>query len=245
MQASINNMNHALIESDQLNSFLSRQNSLLESLIQIYKQFLKLDMTSRDGLEQLNKKLCVIESIKFYVEHLILFHKFEMLLPPKTDVRDATRDEPIIPARNNISEMQVNFTIIEKRWVQRRQEQIQLLEVINAPVTENTDVIYPFTYLIDCLFEECRAYANVAHLFTAPGAPQSLDDTENYLGYGYPPKSLMVISRLLIIFSVYHLNLGCFNLFKLLLFGSSLCYFVKNLTNNNIFCFFSIWFSLF
>ena len=187
------------LDSDQLDSFLSRASSLLEGLIQIYKQFIKLETTSREGHAQLNKRLCIIESMKFYVEHLVLFHKFEMLLaPPRPHTSPqkaaAAQDNVVVTHRNYLSEMHINFAIIEKRWITRRQQQDELLNAI-ATTGDNSgdgaDVIYPFTYLIDCLFEECRAFANVAQLFH-PGKTNDERDNETFVG-GYPPKSLIVI----------------------------------------------------
>lgn len=200
IQTSTSNWNQTSIENEQLNSFLTRQNSLLESLIQIYKQFLKLNSTSHEGQTELNKKLCIIESIKFYVEHLMLFHKFEMLLVPRpvlTERAGGDDDDDVDSTPHNyISEMQINFKIIENRWIKRRQEQFELLNAINSSSSGGNpqqDIIYPFTYLIDCLFEECRGYSNVAKLFAKSDDQKEVQSQRDVIvGYGYPPKSLIV-----------------------------------------------------
>lgn len=95
--------------------------------------------------------------------------------------------------RKYLNEMLINFKIIENRWIKRRQEQANLLSAINSSkITndgdDNSDIIYPFTYMIDCLLEECKSYATVAQLFLPSQSP----DQENFLRCGYPPKSLIV-----------------------------------------------------
>ena len=118
------NNNHSLNHGQQfkheyLSEYLQRQNNQLENLIQIYKQFIKLN-SSHQGHVELNKKLCLIECLKCYVEHLILFHKFELLATP--EVASCTI-EPAASTRtmkNYMAEMNVNFKLIENRWVKRR-----------------------------------------------------------------------------------------------------------------------------
>ena len=74
------------IEHEHLSEFLQRQNNQLDNLIQIYKQFIKLN-SSHQGQIELNKKLCIIECLKCYVEHLNLFHKYELLLSSRIDTK--------------------------------------------------------------------------------------------------------------------------------------------------------------
>lgn len=195
-QASSTSWTPVSIDSDQLTVFLTRQNSLLESLIQIYKQFLKMDAsTSREGQAQLNKKLCVVESIKFYVEHLILFHKFNMFMAPSPMSSKSSEEEKDVVPTNYLSEMQINFKIIENRWMKRRQEQIEQINSLGGGASttntddksDDSDINYPFTFLIDCLFEECRGYANVAPFFGV-GGQKPINESLS----GYPPKSLIV-----------------------------------------------------
>lgn len=208
-QASSNSWTPNSIDAQELSIFLARQNSLLESLIQIYKQFLKMEAsTSREGQCELSKKLCIIESIKFYVEHLMLFHKFNMLMPPppppptSTSSTKVTNGQDLVVQANYLSEMQVNLKIIENRWMKRRQEQIEQIDAISSSTDDNRtattasadtdtnhDINYPFTYLVDCLFEECRGYANIAPLFV--NSTTTTTGQRSDLG-GYPPKSIIV-----------------------------------------------------
>lgn len=187
-----------VIEPEQLNSFLARQNNLLENLIQIYKQFIKLD-TSQEGYVELNKKLCTIESIKFYVEHLSLFNRFELLVAPQPPILTTESLSPLMsPQKNYLGDMEINFRIIENRWRQRRNEQaLELTSTSSSTATAssgtNTDISYPFTYLVDCLLEECGLYANVSKFL---GSRCSLKRTRsnemtNFFG-SYPPKSIIV-----------------------------------------------------
>ena len=138
------------IEHEHLSEFLQRQNNQLDNLIQIYKQFIKLN-SSHQGQIELNKKLCIIECLKCYIEHLNLFHKYELLLPPELTL-NCNNDVNKMPRnRNLVKEMDVNFKIITNRWFKRRQEQSESEE-------ENK---YPFTFMIDCLIEECKLNSNV------------------------------------------------------------------------------------
>ncbi|CAF1033811.1 unnamed protein product [Brachionus calyciflorus] len=173
-----------LIEKENLTEFLNRENNLLDNLIQIFKQFLKLD-TTQDGYAQLNKKLCIIESIKCYVEHLALFNKFELLLPPSLTSQDTSLNDSCL-FRNYINEMEVNFKLIQSRWTTRHQEQQSNIK---------TDKKYPFTYIIDCLIEECKSFANTSKLFVKPVHKKvkfSDEKQEPIINqFVYPPKSLL------------------------------------------------------
>ena len=80
--------NNDRVNREHLDEFLQRENNLIENLIQIYKQFIKLHASS-EGHIQLNKKLCIIESFKCYVEHLMLFNKFDFILPPSMNLDDS------------------------------------------------------------------------------------------------------------------------------------------------------------
>lgn len=177
-----------LIERENLSEFLNRENNILDNLIQIFKQFLKLD-TTPDGYTQLNKKLCVIESLKCYVEHLILFNKFELLLPPSLNTTEADLNDSSILIKNYINEMEVNFKVIQNRWSTRRQDQLNSKQASK----------YPFTYMIDCLVEECKLYANTSKLFVkkekkhvkfSDEQPIELTFSNSQI---YPPKSILVI----------------------------------------------------
>ena len=64
--------------------------------------------------------------------------------------------------------MDVNFKIITNRWFKRRQEQSESEE-------ENK---YPFTFMIDCLIEECKLNSNVTKFLI-----KESNDT-------YPPRSI-------------------------------------------------------
>ena len=147
--------------------------------------------TTSDGHAELNKKLCAIESLKCYIEHLSLFHKFGLLLPPPPPATMCSlADENLaesrehetteagssrLPVRNNnanfLNEMSVNLKSINARWTRRRQDS----QV--AQIGEQTT--YPFTYMIDCIIEECKMYANTSKFF--------VQANENAV---YPPKSI-------------------------------------------------------
>lgn len=142
------------IKRDHLTEFLQRENNQLENLIQIYKQFIKLN-SSHEGHIELNKKLCLIECLKCFVEHLVLFHKFELLIPPETC--SSKSDDPTARGNKNyLAEMKINFKLIRNRWVKRRQEQMDRTDPnIETSMSVNQKK-YPFTYMIDCLIEECK-----------------------------------------------------------------------------------------
>lgn len=167
-----------LIEKDNLSEFLNRENNILDNLIQIFKQFLKLNSTN-EGYEQLNKKLCVVESIKCYVEHLILFNKYELLLAPFVNSHEADLNDSSCLFKNYINEIQGNFKIIQNRCAKRRQEQ--------------SKEKYPFTYMIDCLIEECRPFANVSKFFLKNSKKQvKFSDQSSDENLIYPPKTILV-----------------------------------------------------
>lgn len=182
---------HEIVERDDLSEFLQRQNNLLENLVQIYKHFEKLD-TTNEGYAELKKKLCIIESLKCYVEHLILFDKFGLILPVSPSL-DENPNENVL---NNcyINEMQINFKIIENRWVKRRQEQLEYLKSINSEQEQQQK--YPFTYIIDCFIEECKLFANTSNLFakskakTVKFADESDEINDFKSSNVYPPKSI-------------------------------------------------------
>lgn len=141
---------------EDLVEFLQRQNNQLENLIQIYKQFLKLN-SSHEGHIELNKKLCLIECLKCYVEHLVLFHKFELLIPPEsgTATNDDSQSASVKSNKNFMNEMKVSFKLIHNRWSKRRQQQWDRLNGLDSGLDVNQRK-YPFTYMIDCLIEECK-----------------------------------------------------------------------------------------
>jgi len=149
------------IKHEELTELLERQNNQLENLIQIYKQFTKLN-SSHQGHIDLNKKLCLIECVKCYIEHLILFHKFELLIPPDVVANgsEVINEDDLEPSKrrmkNYLAEMKVNFKLIENRWTTRRAEQFDRLEPEKANYLNENERKYPFTYMIDCLIEECR-----------------------------------------------------------------------------------------
>lgn len=165
------------IDRDQLSEFLNRENNTLENLIQIFKQFLKLNSTS-EGHEQLNKKLCIVESIKCYAEHLMLFNKYELILPPLLNTNETDLNESSSLFKNYLNEIQGNFKIIQNRCVKRRQEQ--------------TKQKYPFTYMIDCLIEECMPFANVSKFFLKNKKQVKFSDQGVDENLTYPPKSILV-----------------------------------------------------
>ena len=133
---------------------MQRENNLLDSLVQIYKQFLKFNST-KEGHVQLNKKTCAIESIKFYVENLILFNQFNLILPAKSqsesssdsDIFDSEANSPTTTTTNLLQEIQTSLKNTFHKWSHRRKEQ-------------------SFTYLIDSFIEESKLHANVAKFFT-------------------------------------------------------------------------------
>ena len=91
---SYNYLNHCS-QYEHLCELLQCKNKQLENLIQIYKQFTKLN-SSHQGHIKLNMKLCLIESLKCYVEHLILFDKFELLMPPEHDAVKKSAENNVI-----------------------------------------------------------------------------------------------------------------------------------------------------
>jgi hypothetical protein len=109
--------------------------------------------SSHEGHIELNKKLCLIECLKCYVEHLTLFHKFELLIPPEAS---GVKSEDARGHKNYIAEMKINFKLIRNRWVKRRQEQFERLDPNSKSDMSVNQKKYPFTYMIDCLIEECK-----------------------------------------------------------------------------------------
>ena len=164
------------IEHEHLTELLHRQNNLLDNLIQIFKQFIKLN-SSAQGQIELNKKLCIIECAKCYVEHLNFFHKYELLLPPELTLN--TDSSKLPRHRNLVREMDVNFKIIVKRWTKRREEQLDQ--------TYKDDSKYPFTFMIDCLIEECKLNSNVTKFLAG-----KIDSKDEEIKSFYPPKSFNV-----------------------------------------------------
>ena len=158
------------IDRNDLNEFLQRENNLLDSLVQIYKQFLKFNST-KEGHVQLNKKTCAIESIKFYVENLILFNQFNLILPAKSqsesssdsDIFDSEANSPTTTTTNLLQEIQTSLKNTFHKWSHRRKEQ-------------------SFTYLIDSFIEESKLHANVAKLFTKQDLIEELnEENEEYI----------------------------------------------------------------
>jgi hypothetical protein len=186
------------IHAEHLHELFQRHNNLLESMIQIYKQFLKMN-TTQEGFAELNKKLCVIECLKCYTEHLSLFHKFDLLLPPSfgssssstsNSMPQSSSDNLAVKSKNYIREMSINFSLITKRWQKRRQELVELNEAAASLGSNNSnDQKYPFTYMIDCIIEESKQYANTAKFFTHLKNNKNADLGTNE---NYPPKSLYV-----------------------------------------------------
>lgn len=172
------------IEHEHLSEFFQRQNNLLDNLIQIYKQFIKLN-ASHQGQIELNKKLCLIECLKCYVEHLNLFHKFELLVPPELNLNsnDSSR---ALRQRNLVKETDVNFKIIANRWIKRREDQLDFER--NTCYVD--DQKYPFTFMLDCLIEECKQNCLMAKFLTGKDIIQ-VEKLKNY----YPPKSFHVRRR--------------------------------------------------
>jgi hypothetical protein len=154
-------------------------------LIQIFKQFIKLN-SSAQGQIELNKKLCIIECAKCYVEHLNLFHKYELLLPLELTLNT---DSSRVPRQRNIfREMDVNFKIIEKRWTKRKEEKLNQVS--------NEENKYPFTFMIDCLIEECKLNSNVTKFLS-----DKIDSKDEGIKHFYPPKSFNVLT--FVIFFLY------------------------------------------
>ncbi len=178
-----------------MNELLLRENNLLENLIQIYKHFIKLD-TTNEGHVQLKKKLCIVESLKLYVEHLTLFHKYDLLIMPPSNLNEsialAASDPQYVPVtnKNYTKEMIINFKVIQNRWLERRKEQLEHKK--NSTAAKNlTDIEkrYPFTYLIDCLMEECLLYANTSKYFTSNISVIKENEEAAYANI-YPPQTL-------------------------------------------------------
>ena len=145
-----------------MNEFLQREHNLLISLVQIYKQLIKFNST-KEGQIQLNKKLCVIESIKFYVENLILFNDCDLILPAKahsdsSSELDTFENQNPTLTNNLLNEIQTSLKNMFDKWAQRRKGQDDFSKL--------TDADKPYNYLIDSFFDECKLYANVSKLFT-------------------------------------------------------------------------------
>ena len=180
------------IEPEHLTEFLQRQNNLLESLVRIFKQFIQLN-SSQKGRIELNKKLCIVECLKSYVEHLILFHKFELLLPPKLNIVAESELEDKMPTatnknKNYLSEMEVNFKIIKNRWLNRRKSQMNNCAMLDK--TDEIDRKYPFTYMIDCLIEECKLNSKIAKFLSQ--IKKSFFESDSETKNVYPPVSINV-----------------------------------------------------
>ena len=185
-------MNHCYhygqdIAHEHLSELLQRQNNLLENLVQIYKQFNKLN-GSHQGHVELNKKICLIECLKCYVEHLILFHRFELLVPPQLNPVGEAVDHT--SNRNYLNEMKVNFQIIGNRWRKRREEQSDRLSADRSAYLDANERKYPFTYMIDCLTEECRHNSLVAKYLSRPKT--TINENQQPLESFYPPNSIIV-----------------------------------------------------
>ena len=141
----------------------------------------------------MNKKLCIIECTKCYVEHLNLFHKYELLLPPGLTLNGDTNKVP--RNKNLVKEMDVNFLIIENRWTKRREDQFD--------PHYNEENKYPFTFMIDCLIEECKLNANVTKFLCGNNSKET---TNKF----YPPRSFNVIFILFLFQSLLNrLNKNC------------------------------------
>ncbi len=153
---------------------------------------MKLD-TTNEGLAELNKKLCIVESIKFYVEHLTLFHKYDLLLMPtpnyNSDTSTIAASDPQFIQKNYTNEVLTNLKLISNRWTDRRKDQIEQLEKIkNNTTNQEVEKKYPFTYMIDCLIEECLLFANTSKLFLKK---QTITiEEEICLSSIYPPRTL-------------------------------------------------------
>lgn len=191
--------NSERIERDYLDEFLQRENNLIENLIQIYKQFIRLHTTS-EGHIQLNKKLCIIESLKLYIEHLALFNKYDFILPPSINLNDsmASQQNSNGNMKNYFSEIQVSLKIISNRWVKRRQEQYDEYKQ-NIDIKENVERNFPFTYMIDCIVEECKLYAATSKFLTKTLRQEKQHDPKVlqeeceslFESNSYPPKSII------------------------------------------------------
>lgn len=153
---------------------------------------MKLDTTNQ-GLAELNKKLCIIESLKFYVEHLTLFHKYDLLLMATSNyngdtIAIAASDPQFIP-KNYTKEILNNLKIISNKWTDRRKDQIEQQEHIkNNMINQDIEKKYPFTYMIDCLIEECLLFSNTSKFFTKKQTI-TIEDETTYSNI-YPPKNL-------------------------------------------------------
>jgi hypothetical protein len=185
--------------SEHLDELLARHNNMLENLVQIFKQFVKLPtINSNSAIHiELNKKLCCTQALKCFIEHLILFHKFDLILPPcVTMPANVYEDDDLNVAasisnrKNYLNEMHVNFKVIENRWTMRREQQRELLKPISTAPTSAQK--YPFTYMIDCLIEECRPYALNARFLDKPTFVNAEQLNSSVRYNSYPPKSLLV-----------------------------------------------------
>ena len=137
---------------------------------------------------ELNKKICLIECLKCYVEHLILFHRFELLVPPQLNPVGEAVDHT--SNRNYLNEMKVNFQIIGNRWRKRREEQSDRLSADRSAYLDANERKYPFTYMIDCLTEECRHNSLVAKYLSRPKT--TINENQQPLESFYPPNSIIV-----------------------------------------------------
>jgi len=108
-----------------------------------------------------------------------------MLLPPdvvlNTDLNKAPRN------RNLVKEMDVNFKIIANRWIKRREEQFDQ--------ADNHENRYPFTFMIDCLIEECKLNSNVSKFLKSQTDSKNEDEIINF----YPPRSFNVTDKMALI----------------------------------------------
>ena len=82
-------------------------------------------------------------------------------MPPEHDVVKEAAENNVIN-KNYLREMKVNFKLISNRWVKRRDDQIKRLNNYQNGDMDENERKYPFTYLIDCLIEECRANSVVS-----------------------------------------------------------------------------------
>jgi hypothetical protein len=183
-----------------LDEFLQRENNLVENLIQIYKQFIRLHTTS-EGHIQLNKKLCIIESLKLYIEHLALFNKFDFILPPAINLNEsncALQSSNNTNMKNYFNEIQISLKIISNRWIKRRQEQNAEYKH-NLDAAENAERNFPFTYMIDCIVEECELFAATSKFLIKKlnhkkqnenKIPLEECDSNLFESNSYPPKSI-------------------------------------------------------
>lgn len=129
----------------------------LNYLIKIYHALIDLKAISGEEKTQLSKQLHIIGSMKLYVENLTIFNNCEMLLDPL---------------------VALHFSKISEKWITKRQQHGVATTKTNTAAGGNiANVDADVIYLIDCLFEECRFFANMTQIF--------VDD--------YPPKTLVVI----------------------------------------------------